>query len=155
MHFLFFFFLWLGHVDILLILATTPVRNSFLTKRLSSKLCWLPHSPPSQPLASTLLAGSMLLRTYHCPHSSVYKLCIGTTDFLFGFLTLEKGNVRLSRNFGKKLPSLAAQQPRRAQFSSTSQGKPEITQFGSNVMKWRSWTVQNVECWHVNHKVHV
>jgi hypothetical protein len=34
---------------------------------------------------------------------------------------------RLSRNVGKKLPLLAAQQPRRAQFSSISRQKPEIT----------------------------
>jgi len=108
LYFLFFFFLSLGHVDVLLFLTTTPVRNSFLTERLPSKLCWLPHSAPSQPLASTLLAGSMLLRTYHCPHSAVYKLCIGTICFLFGFLTVEEGMDKLSRNFGNKLPPLAA-----------------------------------------------
>jgi len=51
----------------------------------------------------------MLLRTYHCPNSGVYKLCIGTTGFIFGFVTLEEGTGRLSQNFGKKLPSLAAQ----------------------------------------------
>jgi hypothetical protein len=91
LHFLFFLFLSLGHVDALLGLASTPVRNSSLTECLSPKLHWLPHSPPSQPIASTILAGTMLLGTYHCPHSALYKLCIGTASFFFGFLTLEEG----------------------------------------------------------------
>jgi hypothetical protein len=37
------------------------------------------------------------------------------------------GTGRLSRNVGNKLPLLAAQQPRRAQLSSTSRRKPDIT----------------------------
>jgi len=89
--------------DVFLCLATTPVRISFLTERLSSKLHLLPHSPPSQIRASTLLAGTTLLRTYHRPHSSLYKICIGTAGFLFGFLTKEAAADRLSRNVSKLL----------------------------------------------------
>jgi hypothetical protein len=102
LHFLFFFFLSLGHVVVLLGLATTPVRNLSLMEHLSSKLHSIPRSPPSLPtLASTLLAGTTLLRTYNCPHSALYELCIGTAGFLFGFLTIEEGTDRLSRSFRK------------------------------------------------------
>ena len=53
--------------------------------------------PPSRPLASTLLAGNnMLLRTYHHPHSSLYKSCARMTGFLFILLALEVGTNRLS-----------------------------------------------------------
>jgi len=46
----------------------------------------------------------------------------GLTYFSSGFLeflTLEDGTDRLSRNVGKKLPIVAAKQPRRAQFSTS------------------------------------
>jgi len=43
-------------------------------------------------------------------------------EFFFGFLNLEDGTDRLSRNFGKKLPL-----PKRVQLSATSRRKPEIT----------------------------
>jgi hypothetical protein len=46
------------------------------------------------------------LRTYHCPHSSLYKLHSSTAIFLFGFLTLEDGTNRLSENVGKKLTTI-------------------------------------------------
>ena len=38
------------------------VRISSVMERISPKLHWLPHSSPSQPLASILLADTMLLR---------------------------------------------------------------------------------------------
>jgi len=38
--------------------------------------------------ASTLLTGTTLLRTYHRPHFFLYKLRVGTADFLFEFFTL-------------------------------------------------------------------
>ena len=50
------------------------------------------------------------------------------TSVLYGFLTLEDGTDKLFRNVGKELPLLAAQQPRRTQFSSTVRRKPEVTQ---------------------------
>jgi len=42
---------------------------------------------PSQPLPPTPMAGTTLLRTYHCPLSSLYRLHSSTAIFLFGFLT--------------------------------------------------------------------
>ena len=80
----------------------------------------------SQPLPPTLMAGTTLLRTYHCPHSSLYQLLSSTAIFLFGFLILEDGTDRLSKN-GKNLQLYAAQQPGREQLSSTSWWKTEIT----------------------------
>jgi hypothetical protein len=35
-----------------------------------------------QPLATTLLADTIILRHFHCPHSSLYKPHIGATGFL-------------------------------------------------------------------------
>jgi len=46
---------------------------------------------------------------------------------VFGFLTLEVGTYRLSRNVGRVLPPHAAQFPWRAQISSTSRRKHENT----------------------------
>ena len=46
---------------------------------------------------------------------------------IFGLLAPEDGTDRLSRNVSKKFSPLAASQPRRAQFPSTSRRKPEIT----------------------------
>jgi hypothetical protein len=63
--------------------------------------------PPSQLLPPTLLSGTTLLRTYHCPHYSLYTLCSWTASFPFGFLILEYGTKMLSRNVSKKLPLLA------------------------------------------------
>jgi len=40
------------------------------------------NSPASQPVASTLLAGTTILITYHHPHSSTNKFRIGTVGFL-------------------------------------------------------------------------
>jgi len=58
--------------DVFLCLATVPVRIPFLMERLSSKLRYY-HTPPSSQLrASTLLGDTMLLRTYHRPHSYLY-----------------------------------------------------------------------------------
>jgi hypothetical protein len=50
----------------------------------------------------------------------------GSTLFL-AFLTLKDGTDTLSRNVGKGLPLDAALFPRRAQFSSASRRKPEVT----------------------------
>jgi hypothetical protein len=43
------------------------------------------------------------------------------------FLTLEDGTIYLSRNIDKEFPPYAAKYPRKAQVSSTSRRKPEIT----------------------------
>jgi len=58
-----------------------------------------------------------------------------------GFLNLENGNDRLSRNVRNELPLYAALFPRMVQISSALQRKPEITQnayellFGNRI-KW-------------------
>jgi hypothetical protein len=102
-----FYFSHFAHVNILVCLFITPLRISSLTECLSSKLHYHgPNPPPHFP--TTLLAGTTLLRTFHRPHFSLYKHRIGTAGFLFGFLKLEAGTDRLSRNVGKKLPLLAA-----------------------------------------------
>jgi len=98
------------HVDVLACLFITTVRISSLTECLSSKLYYHSptHTPSPQLIASTLLAGKTLLRTFHRPNFSLHKHRIGTAGFLFGLLNLEAGTDRLSRNVGKKLPLLAA-----------------------------------------------
>ena len=50
----------------------------------------------------------------------------GTTYRSHRFVTLAGGTDLLSQNVGKELPLIAASSPRRAQFWSTSQRKPEI-----------------------------
>jgi len=47
--------------------------------------------PSIQPLATTLLTDTILLRHFHCPHSSLYKLCIGATSYLLDSWTLRMG----------------------------------------------------------------
>jgi len=48
--------------------------------------------------------------------------------FPYGFLTLEDGTDKLYRNVVKKLPLLAALEPRTAQFLSSSRREPEMVQ---------------------------
>lgn len=83
-----------------------PPRTSFFNSALM--IDNISSLPPSLPLASNLLAGTTLLRTYHCPHSSLHKPCTRVTSFLSGFLTLADMNNRLSQNIGKKLLQVVA-----------------------------------------------
>jgi len=53
----------------------------------------------------------MQLRTYHRPHSSLYKSHTRVPGFLFGFLTFEDGTDRLSQNVCKWLPYLLRNNP--------------------------------------------
>lgn len=63
-----FSFSHLAHVEVLLGLTAAPVRIPSHTESVPSNLHR--HTPPtSQPLASTILPGTTLLRTYHRPHS--------------------------------------------------------------------------------------
>ena len=63
-----------------------------LSQNISLQSCSDYHTPPlSQPLASTLLAGTTLLKTYHRPCSSLYKLLLGQSAFFCGFFYLEYG----------------------------------------------------------------
>jgi len=96
-----------AHVSVLLCLAITPVRISSITEHLSPKLHRLPHSPPSQPLASTLLADTMLLRLFTA-HTLPYTTPYWDNTLSFGLLSPEDRTDRLSCNTGKKLPLLAA-----------------------------------------------
>ena len=53
----------------------------------------------------------------NCAPLGYYAVCSGNfLASLFGFLTPKYGTYSLSRNIGKKLSLLAAQQPRRAWF---------------------------------------
>jgi hypothetical protein len=63
-----------------------------LSRNVSLQSCSDYHTPPpSQPLVSTLLAGTTLLKTYHRPHPSLYKLLSGQTAFFCGFFFLDDG----------------------------------------------------------------
>jgi hypothetical protein len=64
-----------------------------------------------------------------CPETSVkdYHSTLRYTLLFLDFLTLEDGTDTLSRNVGKGLPLDAALYPRRAQISSASRRKHEIT----------------------------
>jgi len=53
------------------------------------------------------------IQTFLHPHFSLSKLHLGNR-LSFGFFNPEVGTNRLSRNVGKKLPLLTAQQPRRS-----------------------------------------
>ena len=73
----------LANVSVLLCLVVTPVRISSVMECLSPKLHWLPHSthththtPP--PTTCIIASGWHYANvTFHCPHSSLYKPCIG------------------------------------------------------------------------------
>jgi hypothetical protein len=126
LHFLSLCFSNLAHADALL--CPTPHVSEFLPMwnvSLQSYTDYRTH-PTSQPLPPTLMADTTLLRTYHCPHSSLYKLCSSTAICLFRFLTLEDGTNRLSENDGKKLPLYAVQKPRREQISYILWWEPEV-----------------------------
>jgi hypothetical protein len=56
-----------------------------------------------QPFATTLLADTLLLRHFYRSHSSLYG-----NRLSFGCFNPENATARLSRNVGKKLPSLTA-----------------------------------------------
>jgi hypothetical protein len=55
------------------------------------------------------------------------------SNYFLDVLIIEDGNDRLSRNAGTELPLNAVQYPRRAQLSSRSRRKPEISH-GSNLL---------------------
>jgi len=77
-------------VSVLLSLAITQVRIPLITESLCQAT--LTTTLPSiQSLATTLLTNTILLRHIHCPHSSLYKLCIGATSFLLDSWTLRMG----------------------------------------------------------------
>ena len=94
-----FFFLSRNLLTQMFLCVSRPHMLEFLlSQNVSVQCCAEYHTPPppSKPLASALLTGTTLLRTYHHPHSSLYKLRIGRAGFLFGLLTLEDGTDRLS-----------------------------------------------------------
>jgi hypothetical protein len=70
-------------------LYVTPVRISSIMEHLSSKLYW--HHATE---------------TFHHPHSSLYKLRFGTTDFLLDSWPPEDGTSMLSQDICKILPLL-------------------------------------------------
>jgi hypothetical protein len=56
------------------------------------------------------------------------NLSVPSSRVFLDFLTLEDGTDRLYRNVGKLLPLDAAYYPRRAEISSTSRRRPDITE---------------------------
>jgi hypothetical protein len=64
---------------------------------------WLPSWRPGRMVYRSKISK---LGTYLCPHYSLYTSRTRDTGFLVGFLTLEYGTDRLSRNVGKELPLL-------------------------------------------------
>jgi hypothetical protein len=63
-----------------------------------------------QPLATTLFADTILLKLFTV-HTFLYINSVLGLEAFFGFLNPEDGTDRLSWNFGKKLPLLAAYNP--------------------------------------------
>jgi len=74
----------IAHVSVLC-LTITPASTSFITEDLSSNLYWLPHSPPSALLESTLLTDTMLLRLFTA-HTLLYvNTVLGQQAFFWVF----------------------------------------------------------------------
>ena len=61
-----------------------------------------------QKLRNVLLLAITLLKSYDRPDLSLYTPRAKVTGLLLGFLTLEDGTDKFSRNVGKELPLLAA-----------------------------------------------
>jgi hypothetical protein len=71
----------------------------FLSRIVSLQSCTDHHNPLPPATCINPIAGTTLLTTYQVPHSSLFKLRIGTAVFLFRFLSLEDGTDRLSLLF--------------------------------------------------------
>jgi len=92
---------------ILPFLPPTSLMSVFSCVSLSHRLEFLPSGaylwpvplttplPAIQPLATILLADTMLLRHFHCPHTSLYNFCFGGYRLSFGFLNPKDGTDRL------------------------------------------------------------
>ena len=73
-----------------LCLAITPIRIPSVVDHLCPATLTA-MLPSIQPPATTLLAITILLRHFHCPHSSLYKLCFAATGFLLDSWTVRMG----------------------------------------------------------------
>jgi hypothetical protein len=128
---LYFYFIYLSlslHFPPLLLLYSIYIFPSVLADCTLStpKLLNVVSIHPSLTLVQpSWLSSCSLITTPHTP-SHIESTFGCWLSFLVGLLTLEDGTDTLSGNIGKQLPHNAAQCPRRAQFSSTSQQKPEI-----------------------------
>ena len=80
------------HVSVLLCLAITQVRIPSFTERICPATLTI-TLPSIQPLATTLLAGIILLRHFHLPCSSLYKFHIGAAGVLLDSSTLKMGPI--------------------------------------------------------------
>jgi hypothetical protein len=83
-------------------LAVTSLSQTILP----SSTQWLHCPSPFHPPTSTLFACSMLLRTHHHSHTSLYIPCTAVNGSLFGFFTIEDGTDRSFWNVGKELALL-------------------------------------------------
>ena len=70
------------------------------------------HPPPFLPPASTLLAGTMLLKSYHHPHLSLYKPCNGLPIFFLDSWPLKMGQIGCSKTLVWKYHSLLHNSPK-------------------------------------------
>jgi len=96
-----------AHVSVLLCLAITQVRIPSIMVRICPAALTV-NLPSIQPLATTLLADTILLRHFHRTCSSLYKLHIGPAGFLLDSWTLRKGPISFPetsvRNYQSSLP---------------------------------------------------
>lgn len=124
--------LWLLLLSKTEITATSTVLCTFFPFLLPALLMWvlsyvlLPHLSkfllsqnvplqavqtimlPSLPTNCIIAIGrNHTAENFHCPHSSLYKLCIAATGFLLDPWTLRMGLIMLSRNVSIKLQLLA------------------------------------------------
>jgi hypothetical protein len=79
-----------AHVSVFLCLAVLHVRIPSIMEHLSPAVLTTTLSS-IQPITSSLLADTMPLRHFHHPHSSLYKLHVGGTGFLWHSWTLRMG----------------------------------------------------------------
>jgi len=85
-------------------------RSEFLLSRGVSLQSYTDHHSPLHPTTrNNPIAWHHTTETFHLSHFSLHTIRIGTTGVSFGFLNLEDGPARLSRNVAKKLPLLTAE----------------------------------------------
>ena len=90
-NFISFFFPHFAHVDVLVCPMTTPVIISFLMERVSSKLCWLPHSLSFQTSCTNPSWHHIVENLSKPPALPYINFVLGELDLFLNCWTLKMG----------------------------------------------------------------
>ena len=113
-------------MSVLLCLAITTVRITSVTERLCPATLTTTF-PSIRPLATTLLADTVLLRHFHHQQSSLYTRRIGATCFLLDYWNPRMGPIGCPETSVRNYHYCLRNNSEERRISAASRRKPEIT----------------------------